>query len=365
MKDRVPKYPGRVKLVPVSGQENTFDMVRADEPTQTGDSLNKNTLLRDQTAAMFGMGENDVPDDVFAWLGKYNQHWWGRRVNLEKGGYVAKPVPYSPGGTTFLSYWGKVTITASAQYEVDFNTGEITLLNPVTVVSDANSGNLTEAQVNSLRGKYCKGLYCTGNDGDTDRILFFEQNADVEWRWNSSSTECGVRVNGGLGPELVSEFVSNKTIGDWDYLYSADRNAFPDSGIVSGYEYSYLGIPFNNAVTAPKIATGSYVGTGTYGANNPNSLTFDFAPKFFMILNSQNTNITWCQYAAIGIKGNAAMLSFYRAYVEGYTANSINYPYSWPIPISFNGNTVSWYNTKDALSQQNYSGISYQYIAIG
>lgn len=30
MKDRVPLYPGRVKLTPVTGQENTFDLVRAD-----------------------------------------------------------------------------------------------------------------------------------------------------------------------------------------------------------------------------------------------------------------------------------------------------------------------------------------------
>ena len=31
-----------------------------------------------------------------------------------------------------------------------------------------------------------------------------------------------------------------------------------------------------------KIQTGSYVGTGTYGASNPCSLTFDFAPKWLI-----------------------------------------------------------------------------------
>ena len=44
MKDRVPRYPGRVKLTPVAGQSNTFDMVRADEPTQVGTPLNKKLL---------------------------------------------------------------------------------------------------------------------------------------------------------------------------------------------------------------------------------------------------------------------------------------------------------------------------------
>ena len=35
--------------------------------------------------------------------------------------------------------------------------------------------------------------------------------------------------------------------------------------------------------TKARIQTGSYVGTGTYGADNPCSLTFDFVPKFLCI----------------------------------------------------------------------------------
>lgn len=64
MQDRLPLYPGRVKLIPVAGQENTYDMVRADQPTQEGTPLNKNSLLKDVTAALFGLGTDAVPDDV-------------------------------------------------------------------------------------------------------------------------------------------------------------------------------------------------------------------------------------------------------------------------------------------------------------
>lgn len=64
MKDRVPLYPGRVKLTPVSGQANTYDMVRADEPTQEGTPLNKASLLTDATAALFGLGTDAVPNDA-------------------------------------------------------------------------------------------------------------------------------------------------------------------------------------------------------------------------------------------------------------------------------------------------------------
>ena len=46
--DRVPTYPGRVKLTPVSGQANTYDLVRADQPITQGTLLNK--ALLDQKA---------------------------------------------------------------------------------------------------------------------------------------------------------------------------------------------------------------------------------------------------------------------------------------------------------------------------
>lgn len=39
--DRIPAYPGRVKMTPVVGQENTYDMVRADNPVEAGTPLNK------------------------------------------------------------------------------------------------------------------------------------------------------------------------------------------------------------------------------------------------------------------------------------------------------------------------------------
>lgn len=65
MQDRVPLYPGRVKLNPVAGQDNTFDMVRADEPTQEGTPLNKATLLKDVTASILGLPNTAVPDDAF------------------------------------------------------------------------------------------------------------------------------------------------------------------------------------------------------------------------------------------------------------------------------------------------------------
>lgn len=42
--DREPVYPGRVTLVPVTGQKNTYDMTRADRPSVVGTPLNKTNI---------------------------------------------------------------------------------------------------------------------------------------------------------------------------------------------------------------------------------------------------------------------------------------------------------------------------------
>lgn len=41
MKDRVPTYPGRVRLTPVSGQTNVYTFAMEDSPTEAGTALNK------------------------------------------------------------------------------------------------------------------------------------------------------------------------------------------------------------------------------------------------------------------------------------------------------------------------------------
>ena len=66
MQDRISRYPGRVRLTPVAGQENVYDMILADEPTQEGTKINKATLLTDVVAASFGLPNTAVPNDVLS-----------------------------------------------------------------------------------------------------------------------------------------------------------------------------------------------------------------------------------------------------------------------------------------------------------
>lgn len=73
MKDRKPKYPGRVMLTPVEGQSGVYDMERADEPEDVGTPLNKKSLLTDETAAEIGLqpGDNPTPNDALRHIGMY------------------------------------------------------------------------------------------------------------------------------------------------------------------------------------------------------------------------------------------------------------------------------------------------------
>lgn len=63
MKDRIPTYPGRVKLSPVPGRADTYDMERADEPIEAGTALNKANLLTDEVAALIWPDEETRPAD--------------------------------------------------------------------------------------------------------------------------------------------------------------------------------------------------------------------------------------------------------------------------------------------------------------
>lgn len=197
MQDRVPTYPGRIKLTPVSGQENTYDMVRADEPTQEGTPLNKASLLQDETAALYGKGADAVPNDI-------------------------------------------LSILSNAVLSID--------------------GNLQDI----------------------------------------GGSKVGIR-----------------------------------------------------------IATGSYAGAGTYGASNPCSLTFDFAPKLVII---------WSKSATLSA---VSYLNGYWGFmIIPYGVLKINADFRDSSTLLANSFTwsktkMSWYSTANAKTQYNESGKTYGYIAIG
>lgn len=325
MQDRIPVNPGRVLITPENGSASYYaTMTRADNPTQEGTPLNKASLLKDATAALFGLGADAVPDFVFSFIGKYNQHWWSRRTTSgwieTKGDEVSGYLFKMGDSSASLEYAETISIS---------NTGAIDLVNPSTVDSSSYNGSLL------LKNKYFRVIsggslslgiiyYATGNIGGSYLITARPVTA-----------------------------TKGNTEGEWGFIQSSARDAYPYNGVSNGYEYQYLGIPFENAVTAPAIATGSYTGTGTYGASNPNSLTFDFLPKIIFI------------YGHWGSGGNGGKTTtILIPSVGDYGGSQRDYDYVGKIIVS--GNTVSWYATSGTFGGQgNKSGTVYTYIAIG
>lgn len=96
-----------------------------------------------------------------------------------------------------------------------------------------------------------------------------------------------------------------------------------------------------------QVVTGSYVGTGTHGKDNPNTLMFPFEPKLVVI-----------QHHRLGDSYSLYML-------YGVETTSGNYHESnGTVKITWNSKTVSWYaNLNDP--QMNVSGETYHYFALG
>lgn len=106
MKDRVSKYPGRVKLAPVSGQENVYDLTWADEPTQTGTPLNKMSLLSDATAQKLRITLDDptVSDALAAGADMYSIVTTAERAPTAADAYKAGDFWVDKSGTEYNVY---------------------------------------------------------------------------------------------------------------------------------------------------------------------------------------------------------------------------------------------------------------------
>ena len=111
---------------------------------------------------------------------------------------------------------------------------------------------------------------------------------------------------------------------------------------------------FQTLDTMPRIATGSYVGTGEYGEDHPNTLTFDFVPKLVIV--SECSNYKYRMIAHRGVTRHC-----------NHLGNNINYGM---VKLTWGGDSLTWYCTSGSSNsptegQMNKSGTTYYYLAIG
>ena len=242
MQDRVSLYPGRVKLIPVPGQENTYDMVRADSPTQEGTPLNKDSLLKNETAALFLLGSSGTPDQVLKFLGQFNLYQWKRRKVTKK--LVKTTVSQLDSVHYNTAYY--VFYTNAAPYITnDFSDSSVKWGSNPTYFGGGQAQGTTTQMTNTL-----KNCYWTPNHGDKNNVPASPQfYSGSSARFSSTTSNSLTTITGTDTVQLSCQI----TYSDWEILKSTDRNKYQDSGrsnpvaIDDGYEcyeYVYLGNPY-------------------------------------------------------------------------------------------------------------------------
>ena len=347
MRANLPETYEEFKAQAAAGNLPLDVLFNADGWNQMPTFLNKANLLEDDTASMFNFGELATPNGIFAFLGKYNLHWWKMRgygshyetfVKSNDETYTIS-VP-SSGGRDFY-YSDSITISQTD--------GKISLVAPKMV--NVKWGQ--QSNCSNFIGKYV----AASEYQNLNEVLKFD--TDVTFTSVGQDSNTVITFKNGT-QTIIGIYVEEGS--EWQLVFSKDSDAYPKSGVVNGFEYQYLGIPFEKFPTMPQVAIGNYVGTGLYGQNNPNSLTFDFIPYLIGIsVDYQSGNETASAIFTcpkIGGKFNSG------GGARGIAVVSTNvvkiYPYA-----SADGKTVYWVSPDTEYYQFNRSGVTYNYFAIG
>lgn len=348
MDDRVSRYPGRVTLTPVAGQEKTFDMARADEPTQAGTPLNKENLLRDATAAMFGLSANAAPDDVFSWLGKYAEHWWAKR----DVGYIPNRSNIST-SIEVVGYGGSGRdLLIAKDITVDPATGEVSLVNPTTHhIKPITSYSAGETAAKELAAK--SPCYLKNTIAEPESVFFLPSGSTggafdgTTVYWNKSGETLLLNRKANIPSMRVSPVRKD---GAYSYIQTPTQNAY-QSGIQGTTEYRYVGRPLENLPTTSRLSFGSYIGTGLYGPDHPNQLQFDF----------------WATIVIISTDDGRGQCFFIYPQKYGNMYNH-EYGYVYDTFVDWVDNSLRWYADGQEIgagNQLNTIGEKYHYVAIG
>lgn len=202
-------------------------------------------------------------------------------------------------------------------------------------ISFAPDSGATQYWPNSVDVSLMKGkfFHTVGGEGDSDEIgNFSDPNYWVYLPENAVITR-------------ESPVGSSTTIFTTKYQPVTGYPAIP-----AGTTIEYLGVLGDKT----SIETGSYVGTGTYGSGNPNTLTFRFEPKFVHI-----------QAGNIGKEDSSGFkFAFFVLGTKGFSIGPGSANELYNLNAKFDGNTLSWY-LGNAAQQLNTKSANYFFIALG
>lgn len=214
-------------------------------------------------------------------------------------------------GSTTITWLYSSAVTVSDNGEISFVDSTSSVINAYGYASNAQK----------FKGKFCK-TSSEGTDFAPNEVCFIPANASIVQS----------------GDKLVVDRYQPVT------GYAA---------IPAGTTIEYLGKLGDKA----RVQVVSYVGTGTYGSSNPNSLTFDFVPKLVLVALSKDKS----NNPNVRPEPNDGWRNMF-LWIHGMAMTGMSQS---TIYFTNDGKKLSWYASNYAGSQCNESGSVYTAVAIG
>lgn len=371
-KTQYPNYDAFAAALVAGTLPIDFNGINREGILRPGTPINTLSLFQNGTAGLYGLGKDAAPDDAFAFLGKYNLHFWSVLFGTTKGYYepVLSPTVGATLGATEDMYGMGGNFVRGYSNELEVSAGGAVDLKNIQSLSFTRVPNsLADCQtfaneILSHAPCYIKVVDIVGEtsfyyipDGATYTV---ESIGDAATNGTLVAYDSGddgtgtyiysLNVNAANNAAIPASVVTGAAYIEGDpgtiiFKHSADRNAYPDSGTVDGETYTYLGVPFEKLPMAGRVETGSYTGTGTYGESNKSSLTFSFNPQIVIIQSGE--------YLCVMLNGGSGVVHWRNA--------------SPTLTTTWGDRTVSWYYSSgnSADYQMNGMNVKYRYIAIG
>lgn len=239
--------------------------------------------------------------------------WDGEKVS------ISEPYSFSPVG--YANY---------------ISTARISNDRMIVAYQSAGSGNYGTTTILTVSGNQIAGSFI---DGSQDAIA----------------------LKSGTAGQSIEVIYSGTVAADW----VTEGQVISSPGVYgAGVLDGVLQVWSKDRPVGTKIVTGSYIGTGTYGEGNPNSITFDFTPILFWVVKYRVEGTTYfSQEMSESPMIYTPILS--ENYTEGggfYDDAAASRSYA---KVADNGKTIIWYHKENANKQLNSSGYAYYYLAIG
>ena len=268
------------------------------------------------------------PGTHVTYLTSTNRNAYQEGDDAKEAGYVLGDMV---SGYLFASAW---TGNASNYYYSETikvsDTGTLTQENVKSYTANATNDSWVSNIQSAIRGKFITVSGEKDNGGsEGTNLVYIPDDAIVSYFENGVS----------LGYPYNYGFLVNKM---------QQVTGYP--AIPAGTTIEYLGVLGDKT----SIETGSYVGTGTYGSGNPNTLTFRFEPKFVHIQS----------YSIGNGDGTGYGFAFFLSGTRGFTIGPSSSNDLYPLNAKFNKNILSWYQNNE-YAQLNEKKVKYFFAALG